>query len=112
MYRIKYETWEKTCNLVREYSIKYGKFYFQLYPIKFCNNYKVITTKEFFQNNILNGRFLTEETNYNICENYEIKKDGTFRNKVLISPILYLYYNCFNYNVKETAKGSQPLDNL
>ena len=92
MYRITYETWDKTCTLVREYSIKYGKFYFQLYPIKFCNNYKVITTREFFQDNILSGRFLAEETNYSICENYEIKKNGTFRNKVLISPILYLYY--------------------
>ena len=52
MYRIKYETWEKTCTLVKEYSNIYGKFYFQLYPIKFCNNYKLITTKEFFQNNM------------------------------------------------------------
>mgnify|MGYP001863969751 CR=1 FL=1 len=111
MYRIKYETWEKICNLVREYSIKYGKFYFQLYPIKFCNNYKVITTKEFFQNNILNGRFLTEETNYNICENYEIKKDGTFRNKVLISPILYLYYTALVMEISKKYKQKRN-DNI
>ncbi len=104
MYRIKYETWEKTCTLVREYSIKYGKFYFQLYPIKFCSNYKTITTKEFFQNNILNGRFLTEEINYNICENYEIKKDGNFRNKVLISPILYLYYTALVMEISKKYK--------
>lgn len=110
MYRIKYETWKKTCTLVREYSIKYGKFYFQLYPIKYCNNYNIITTKEFFQNNILNGRFLTEETNYNICENYEIKKDGTFRNKVLISPILYIYYTVLVMEISQKYKQKRNDD--
>ena len=28
------------------------------------------------------------------------------------SEVIELLHNCFNYNVKETAKGSQPLDNL
>ena len=92
MIRIKYETWKKTCELIKEYSTKYGKFYLQLYPIKFCNNYEVIITEKYFKSNILNGKFLMEDNNYTVCENYEMKDDGTFRNKTLIPPILYIYY--------------------
>ena len=33
-----------------------------------------------------------EDNNYTVCENYEMKADGTFRNKTLIPPILYIYY--------------------
>ena len=106
MYRIKYETWNEICELIKNYSQKFGNFYFQLYPIKYSRNYDSITDIEYFKKNILNGKFLTEENNYIICENYEIKDDGTFRNKVLISPILYIYYNamvmeiCNSYKMK------------
>lgn len=99
MFRLKYETWKKTCELVKEYSDKFGKFYFQLYPIKFCKNFDKIMTERYFQDNILNGRFLTEENNYIICENYEMKDDGTFRNKTLISPILYIYYTAIGMEI-------------
>ena len=110
MYRIKYETWKKTCILVKEYSSKFGKFYFQLYPIKYCNNYENIMTKDFFQNNILNGKFLIEENNYNICENYEIKNDGTFRNKVLIPPILYIYYTALVMEISQKYKQKRNIN--
>ena len=56
-------------------------------------------TQKYFQDNILNGRFLAEENNYSICENYEVKDDGTFRNKTLISPILYIYYTTIGMEI-------------
>lgn len=101
MIRIKYKTWKTTCELIKKYSDKFGKFYLQLYPIKFCNNYEDIIEEEYFHNNILNGRFLMEEDNYIVCENYEIKEDGTFRNKTLISPILYIYYTAIVMEISE-----------
>lgn len=112
MYRIKYETWNEICKLVKKYSNKFGKFYFQLYPIKYSKNYDSIMDLEYFKKNILNGKFLTEENNYIICENYEIKEDGTFRHKVLIPPILYIYYNAIvmeisnSYKIKRNSKIS------
>ena len=90
--------------LIKEYSKKFGKFYFQLYPIKYSKNYDHIMQLDYFKDNILNGRFLTEENNYNICENYEIKDDGTFRNKVLIPPILYIYYNAMVMEISKVYK--------
>lgn len=104
MFRIKYETWNEICKLVNKYSKKFGNFYFQLYPIKYSKNYDNITDIEFFKKNILNGNFLTEENNYIICENYEIKDDGTFRNKVLIPPILYIYYNAMVMEISNSYK--------
>lgn len=99
MIRLKYETWKKTCELIKEYSIKFGKFYLQLYPIKYCDNYEKIISDEYFKENILNGRFFIEENNYTICENYEMKDDGTFRNKSLISPIFYIYYTAIGMEI-------------
>ena len=104
MFKIRYETWKEICELIKEYSKKFGKFYFQLYPIKYSKNYDHIMQLDYFKDNILNGRFLTEENNYNICENYEIKDDGTFRNKVLIPPILYIYYNAMVMEISKVYK--------
>lgn len=59
---------EKTCELIKEYSTKYGKFYLQLYPIKFCNNYEVIITEKYFKSNILNRKFLMEDNNYTVVK--------------------------------------------
>ena len=100
MYKIKYETWKETCELLKKYSNKFGDYYFQLYPIKYSKNYDSIEELEFFKNNILNGKYLTEENNFIISENYEIKDDGTFRNKVLVPPILYIYYNAMVMEIR------------
>ncbi len=104
MYKIKYETWKETCELLKKYSNKFGDYYFQLYPIKYSKNYDSIEELEFFKNNILNGKYLTEENNFIISENYEIKDDGTFRNKVLVPPILYIYYNAMVMEISNVYK--------
>ena len=60
MYRIKYETWNEICELIKNYSQKFGNFYFQLYPIKYSRNYDSITDIEYFKKNVFSENNLSE----------------------------------------------------
>lgn len=108
MYKIEFKIWEETCELIEKYSQKYGKYYFQLYPIKKIGSLERIKDYYYYKKMIYNSNIFTEERNFLISEEYTIKKDGTFRNKVLISPIFYIYYNAM---VMQIATKYKPKRN-
>lgn len=92
MINISYDIWKNACNLVKEYSKKYGKFYLQIYPFYKYNNLDVISSEMFFKNYVANGAIFTNYNNFDRIDNYCRKSDGSYRKRFLLSPILYIYY--------------------
>ena len=92
MINISYDIWKDACNLVKEYSKKYGKFYLQIYPFYKYNNLDVISSEIFFKTYVANGAIFTNYNNFDRIDNYCRKSDGSYRKRFLLSPILYIYY--------------------
>lgn len=105
MINISFDTWYKTCVMVREYSKKYGKFYIQLYPLNCSLDY--FTTKEFYETYIKTGLIFTDSKNFDRMDNYCLKQNGSFRNRYLITPIMYLYYIAIGLHISEKYKSNR-----
>lgn len=108
MINISYEIWKEACELVEDYSKKFGKYYLQLYPLYKYNNLSKLSTKEYFNSYIKSGAFLSNYDNFDKIDNYCRKNDGSYRNRLLLTPIMYIYYIAIGlyfskkYNQKRT----------
>lgn len=92
MINITYDIWKEACNLVKDYAKKYGKFYFQLYPFYKFNNLNNIESTSFFDLYVSNGAIFANYENFNKIDNYCRKSDGSYRNRLLLTPIMFIYY--------------------
>lgn len=92
MINMSYDVWKDACNLVKEYSKKYGKFYMQLYPFYNFNNLNSISSKIFYDSYISNGAIFANYDNFDRIDNYCRKSDGSYRKRFLLTPIMYIYY--------------------
>lgn len=105
MINIKYETWKKSCEFVREYAKKYGKFYIQLYPLN-CSLER-FATSEFYDSYIKNGLIFMDYANFDRIDNYCNKDNGSYRNRYLITPIMYLYYVAIGLHISENYRSNR-----
>ena len=92
MINITYDIWKEACNLVKDYAKKYGKFYFQLYPFYKFNNLNNIESTSFFDLYVSNGAIFANYENFNKIDNYCRKSDGSYRKRLLLTPIMFIYY--------------------
>lgn len=92
MINISYDVWNDACNLIKEYSKNYGKFYMQLYPFYNFNNLNNLSSKTFFDSYVSNGAIFANYDNFDRIDNYCRKSDGSYRKRFLLTPIMYIYY--------------------
>ncbi|MGY3725074.1 abortive infection protein, AbiA family [Granulicatella balaenopterae] len=108
MFGIDYDTWLSVCDIY--FGIKSGtkKAYLQYYPFEKLtkSNVEKIKSEEFFDQNIKYGSFVQIEEYMYQTKHYLQKKDSSFRDAYLISPILFLVLQCIgkkihdNYDLK------------
>ena len=92
MININYDIWKEACDLIKKYAKTHGKFYLQLYPFYNYNNLNTISSESFFNSYVSNGAIFTNYSNFDRIDNYCRKSDGSYRNRFLLSPIIYIYY--------------------
>lgn len=92
MINMEYDIWLETCELVKKYACEYGKYYYQLYPLYKYNNLSIISSKEYFEKYVLSGAILNNYDSFDKIDNYCKKSDGSYRNRYLLSPIMYIMY--------------------
>lgn len=92
LFHISKNVWKSTCNMYFKIKDKSLQNYLQLYPFsnmtKKDKNY--ISSDEFYEHYIQDGSLTMFNSVMNITDNYLLKKDGSFRNSTLLSPILFL----------------------
>ena len=101
MINISYETWNEACELVKDYSKKYGKFYMQLYPFYRFNNLGNISSKSFYVSYVKSGAIFSKYDNFDKIDNYCRKSDGSYRKRFLLTPIMYIYYIAIGLHISK-----------
>lgn len=93
MFNLSYDSWSIVCERYL-YKLKEGqmKCYIQFYPfLKLSHEDKeYIKSREFFEKYIKNFSCVLYDATLEKSDNFLQKKDGSFRNSTLISPILFL----------------------
>ena len=105
MINISFKTWLKSCLLVRNYAKIYGKYYTQLYPLN-CSLDNFME-RDFFDKYIKSGLIFMDYENFDRIDNYCIKQNGSYRNRYLITPIMYLYYTAIGIHISENFKSNR-----
>lgn len=114
MFGISYETWKETCNMF--FSIREGvhKAYLQWFPFsKLSNDDKEeLTSEHFFKKYISGGGFVLFTEVMKHTENFIQKGDGSFRNSVLISPLLFLIIQALGkeISIRYTSQRSSDIE--
>lgn len=92
MINITYDIWKESCELIQNYSLRYGKYYLQLYPFYKYNNLKYISSFDFYKKYVSSNAIFANYDNFDRIDNYCRKSDGSYRKRYLIPPIMYIYY--------------------
>ena len=92
MINITYDIWKESCELIQDYSLRYGKYYLQLYPFYKYNNLKYISSFDFYKKYVSSNAIFANYDNFDRIDNYCRKSDGSYRKRYLIPPIMYIYY--------------------
>lgn len=104
MINMEYDIWLETCELVEKYAHDYGKYYYQLYPLYKYNNLSLISSKEFFEKYVLSGAIFNNYDSFDKIENFCKKSDGSYRNRYLVSPIMYIVYTYMGLYISKKYK--------
>ena len=94
-----YDIWINVINEIKSISKTHGQYFMQLFPFYCCNDLTEISSEDYYDKYIKTGCFLLNDVNYIMANNYNIKKDGSFRKRFAISPIFYIYYICIGHYV-------------
>jgi len=91
-FRFEYEIWQDVCDMFFRLDNRHLKSYLQLYPFSVLSDTdkNIISGEDFFEKYIKTGSFLYFDDNILCTNNYLQKSDGSLRNAMLVSPILYL----------------------
>lgn len=92
MFGVKYETWSDVCQMYFDLGAGSKGAYLQWFPFAKLSDAdkKQICSKAFFEKHIKTAKFILYPKAMHHSENYLQKGDGSFRESVLLSPILYL----------------------
>lgn len=107
MFHISYNTWESVCTMYQTIPNGLKRSYLQWYPFAKMNksDFDEIKSQSFFERYICSGAFVLSSDIMFLGENYLTKKDCSFRDAGLLSPILFLVLQCIG---KEISVSYQP----
>lgn len=103
LFGIKYETWASVCQMYIDLEICTKKAYLQWFPFAKISeeDWRNIKSEEFFSKYIKSGAFVIFPDAMYVGENFVQKSDGSFRNAVLLSPIVYLVLQSIGKEISE-----------
>lgn len=112
LFGITYNTWRETCDMYFSLHIGIHKSYLQWFPFsKLTDDEKdEISSVEFFNKYIKTGGFVFFPEVMRHSENYIQKSDGSFRNAVLVSPLLFLVLQAMGKELSAHYVSQRPID--
>ena len=92
LFHISKKVWKDTCNMYFKISSGSLRNYLQFYPFSKMtwNDKQYLMNDKFYSKYIKNGAIVQFTDVMRITDNYLLKKDGSFRDATLLSPILFL----------------------
>lgn len=110
MFGISYETWKDVCNMYLFLSDRKQKASLQWFPFSRLSDEEKanISGRDFFDKYIQTGGFVLFPEVMRHSENYIQKGDGSFRNAVLLSPILYLVLQSIGKEISLRYDSERP----
>ncbi|MCT3409038.1 AbiA family abortive infection protein [Lactobacillus helveticus] len=92
LFHISKKVWKDTCNMYFKISSGSLRNYLQFYPFSKMtwNDKQYLMNYKFYSKYIKNGAIVQFTDVMRITDNYLLKKDGSFRDATLLSPILFL----------------------
>ena len=112
MFGISYSVWKEICDMYFSLHVGIHKAYLQWFPFsKLSNEDKAeIAGEDFFNKYIKTGGFVFFPEVMRHSENFIQKSDGSFRNAVLVSPILYLVLQAIGKEISTRYQPERPAD--
>lgn len=108
MLGISYENWKKTCDSYFSVKPWRQKAYLQWYPFSQHFTKEVIGSKKFFEDYIKTGYCFFSDSVILKTNNYMQKKDGSYRNSQLVSPVIFLIIQCIANIISDLYIEKRP----
>lgn len=90
MFGISYDTWNSVCQMYIKIGDKKLRHYLQWFPYAYPKCLNQLSSDVFYNHYIKNGYYVFHPLSMLKTDNYMYKSDGSFRDSILISPVLYL----------------------
>lgn len=112
MFEIEYTTWKNICCAYRSLSEGSKKVSLQWFPFTKLSkdDWEYLISQEFYDSYIKSGSFLLFESAIQRSENYIQKRDGSFRDASLVSPVLYLVLQSVGCEISRVYKSQRKDD--
>lgn len=112
MFKIEYTTWKNICCAYRSLSEGSKKVSLQWFPFTKLSkdDWEYLISQEFYDSYIKSGSFLLFESAIQRSENHIQKRDGSFRDASLVSPVLYLVLQSVGCEISRVYKSQRKDD--
>ncbi len=110
MFGISFNTWREICNMYLSLPPGSTKAYLQWFPFTKLSDHdkKELCEETFYNKYIFSGSFVLFPEVMRHSENYIQKSDGSFRNSVLISPLLFLIIQAIGKELSKRYISNRP----
>ena len=110
MFGISYNTWRDICNMYLSLPMGSKKSYLQWFPFTKLSDQdkEELCSEDFYNKYISTGGFVFFPEVMRHSENFIQKGDGSFRNSVLISPLLFLIIQAIGKEISEQYISNRP----
>lgn len=110
MFGITYDNWKNTCEMYFGPGTDSKKAYLQWFPFYKLSkeNEDMIKSEAFYTKFIESGCFVFYPSAMHHSENFIQKNDGSFREAVLVSPIMYLVLQCIGREIFNRYTEKRP----